>query len=146
MTAIKTSAVSARETWILDGNAFVAYTYNLHCHHSRALAWVAARSDARFATCSVTEGTLLRLLMNPKLAGFSAVAAWAILRAFRSRPDHVFIDSGFTYDAVSPTGLRGYKEITDAWIAQLARLYGCRIATFDGGFAARDADVTTLIQ
>jgi predicted nucleic acid-binding protein len=46
---------------------------------------------------------------------------------------------------VNHTALTGHKEVTDAWLAQLARKRAVRVATFDNGFVVRDADVARLI-
>ena len=45
-------------TWLLDGNVLVALAMDSHIHHERARLWFDALSEP-FATCAVTEGTLL---------------------------------------------------------------------------------------
>jgi toxin-antitoxin system PIN domain toxin len=135
-----------QETWLLDGNVLIALSAPLHIHHFRAKAWCEAHPDVLLATCSVTEGTLLRILMHEKRALKNCAAeAWGTLNDFRARPDHVFIAGDFSYAEVNHKSLRGAKEVTDAWLAQLARRNGICIATFDNGFVFRDGDVARLI-
>jgi predicted nucleic acid-binding protein len=98
------------------------------------------------ATCSVTEGTLLRFIMRTEPnASARAAKAWNALNKFRARPNHVFIDGDFSYAEVNYASLNGHKEVTDAWLAQLARRRGVHVATFDNGFTVRDPDVAYLI-
>lgn len=47
-------------TWLLDGNVLVALATDTHVFHDRVSDWFDALTD-RFATCAVTEGTLLRV-------------------------------------------------------------------------------------
>ena len=63
--------------WLLDGNLLVALTVDTHEFHRRAQEWFDSQDEA-FATCAITEGTLLRVHM--KVAQESSVAAaWAVL-------------------------------------------------------------------
>lgn len=97
-----------------------------------------------FHTCSVTEGTFLRLHMMLATDTTSA-AAWKNLALIQSDPMHRFIDDGFSYENVSNKGLQGHKQVTDAWLAQLARRHGARLATLDAGLVAAHPDVGFLI-
>jgi toxin-antitoxin system PIN domain toxin len=138
-----------QQTWLLDGNVLIALSVNSHEHHARANTWLAAHTADLLATCSVTEGTLLRIVMlRERKAGNAsncAAEAWKALNKFRARPDHVFINGDFSYAEVNHKFLTGPKEVTDAWLAQLARRKGVRVITFDGGFVVRDGDVAHLI-
>jgi toxin-antitoxin system PIN domain toxin len=129
--------------WLLDGNLLTALAISSHVHHDRALAWFYAR-PRRFATCSVTEGTLLRLHMMSAV-DTSASAAWATLEQLRQMQGYEFWMDGFSYDEVSHRGLTGHRQITDAWLAELARQRGGRLATIDSGLAAFHPDVAEHI-
>jgi len=43
------------------------------------------------------------------------------------------------------TGVIGHRRVTDAYLAQLARHNGGKLATFDEGLAALHRDVAELI-
>jgi predicted nucleic acid-binding protein len=58
---------------------------------------------------------------------------------------HSFIDDGFSYTQVSTNKLQGHKQVTDAWLAQLARNHGIRLATLDAGLVATHTDIGFLI-
>jgi toxin-antitoxin system PIN domain toxin len=131
---------------LLDGNLLVALRIDTHEHHDRAHDWFATLVEAdRFATCSVTEGTLLRVHMAMAIDR-SAEAAWEALREIRQHPQHTFWDAGFSYDEVACKGLTGSKQVTDAWLATLARRQSGSLMTLDVGLAALHPDVAMLIQ
>ncbi len=137
------SASKKPTTWLLDGNVLVAICVRTHPHHQRAFGWF-DKLTAPFATCAVTQGTLLRLHMQTS-GSASARAAWAALAEFVQQADHVFWEDGFSYLDVAHEGLTGHRQITDAWLAALARRHGARVATMDGGFAALYPDVVSLL-
>jgi len=129
--------------WLLDGNLLVALAIDTHEFHDRTHRWFDSLSDA-FATCVITEGTLLRLHM--KLAEDpSAAAAWLVLEAIHQMPDHVFWNDGFSYHEVNSNGLVGLKQVTDAWLAELARRHEAQLATLDTSLVRLHSDVGFLI-
>jgi predicted nucleic acid-binding protein len=75
----------------------------------------------------------------------SAVAAWAVLEAIHQMPDHVFWNDGFSYREIKPSGLTGLKQVTDAWLAEVARRHDAQLATLDAGLVALHKDVGFLI-
>jgi len=129
--------------WLLDGNLLTALAISSHVHHLRAVAWFYAQ-PRRFETCAITEGTLLRLHMM-SAHDTSAAAAWNTLRLLRQMQGHEFWLEGFSYDEVDHQGLIGHRQVTDAWLAELARQRLGRLATFDGGLAAFHPDVADLV-
>jgi predicted nucleic acid-binding protein len=40
----------------------------------------------------------------------------------------------------------GHRQVTDAYLAELARLHSGRLATFDQGLAQSHADIADLIE
>jgi len=133
-------------TWLLDGNLLVALRMDTHLHHRDAHVWFAALgSDDRFATCAVTEGTLLRLHMM-YAADRSARAAWKALDEIAAHPRHVFWGEAPSYRAVPHRGLQGHRQVTDAWLAELARSHDGLLATFDSALAGLHGDVARLVR
>jgi uncharacterized protein len=131
-------------TWLLDGNLLVALRIDSHVHHDRAHAWFRRRNRDRFATCPLTQGTLLRVHMTLALDG-SAAAAWEALAEIESHKRHVFWADNFSYLDVSPKGLQGPRQVTDAWLAELARRKSGKLATLDEGLALLHQDVAELV-
>lgn len=130
-------------TWLLDGNVLVAMTVDTHVHHERVARWLVG-SRAAFATCSVTQGTLLRVLMAATDRK-SAAAAWEVLRLVAAVPGHCFWDDGVSYLDVPHRHLQGPKQVTDAWLAELARRRGGKLATLDAALAGLHPDVAELV-
>jgi uncharacterized protein len=129
--------------WLLYGNVLVALALDTHEFHDRVLGWFDLQSEP-FATCAITEGTLLRVHMK-LAADNSAAAAWSVLEAIHAMPDHVFWDDGFSYREVAFAGLTGLKQVTDAWLAELARRHKAQLATLDGALVALHSDVGFLV-
>ncbi|CAN5239111.1 hypothetical protein BH20VER2_BH20VER2_03140 [soil metagenome] len=130
-------------TWLLDGNVLVALAVDTHEFHRRAHRWFDSLAEP-FATCAVTEGTLLRVHMKVA-ADSSALAAWTALAAIHVMRGHVFWEDGFSYSELTPHGIRGSSQVTDAWLSELARRRGGKLATLDIALAAEHPDVGLLI-
>lgn len=131
-------------TRLLDGNALVALCLDGHEHHRLVRGWFDA-GDHRIATCSVTQGTLLRLHMR-FAADPSAAAAWRTLEVLAASPRHDLWIADHSYLDVAHQHLQGPKQVTDAWLAELARRKGGLLATLDGALVATHPDVAELIE
>ncbi len=115
-----------------------------HPHHGRVRRWRLATAGESFATCSVTEGTLLRLHMQ-FARDRSASAAWASLGSVRAHPKQVFWAGDFSYTDLPPTRLTGHRQVTDSWLAELARRQGGKLATLDEALSALWPESVVLI-
>lgn len=134
-------------TILPDANVLIALVVADHVHHEAAEAWYAG-TTAAIATCPITQGSLVRLLIRQ---GEPAQAATALVAALMAQPRHKFWPGDATFDAVSLNGVIGHRQVTDAYLAQLARVRvgvtvrGGRLATFDQGLAKLPADVADLV-
>ena len=131
-------------TWLADGNVLLALLLEDHIHHERVHRWFSELREDRFATCPVTQGTLLRVHMRVSVEG-TAAASWEALRAVSGHPAHEWWDDALDYLDVPHRNLQGHRQVTDAWLAELARRRGGRVATLDSGFATLHADVAVLL-
>jgi toxin-antitoxin system PIN domain toxin len=130
-------------TWLLDGNVLVALSVPAAAQHPIARAWFEA-TVARFATCPITQGTLLRL--HPRTAPDPRLeAAWRTLESMLAHPAHVFWPDDLSYGEVSSKRLQGGAQVTDAYLAALARHHGGKVATFDKAFSLLHPDVVVKI-
>lgn len=128
-------------TVLLDANVLIALLVDDHVHHGAAEAWLASTSDV-FATCPVTEGSLLRLLIRE---GQTASTAKAILTALAAHDRHEFWPDALSYRDVTMDGVLGHRQVTDAYLVALARSRTARLVTLDRGLAAMHPDVVYLI-
>jgi uncharacterized protein len=128
-------------TVLLDANVLIGIVVAEHVHHDAAEAWLAG-GTRRFATCPITEGSLVRLLLRE---GQTAGTAQAVISAFADDPRHEFWPDDLSYREVSMRGVIGHRQATDAYLAALARARGGRLASFDEGLAKLHADVVDLV-
>lgn len=129
-------------TTLLDGNVLIALAFPEHVHASRAQRWLASINDS-FATCPITQGTLVRFVIRE---GHGVATATSLLTRISHLPKHVFWPDSIGYDSVRLDGVLGHAQVTDAYLAQLARENHGRLATFDEGLAALHGDLTELIR
>ena len=101
--------------------------------------------DDHLATCPTTEGTLIRLHMQHAYDKRPQVA-WKVLLDLNAHPKHVFWRQTFSYTEISPTRLTGHRQVTDTWIAELAKRKGGKLATLDEPLSALWPDSTLLIS
>ncbi len=125
---------------LLDGNVLVALVVPEHVHHEPARSWFLC--SGAFATCPTVQGTLLRLLLRQ---GSGAAQARAALEAVVRHPRHQQWLDELCYLDVDLSNVIGHHQVTDAYLAQLARHRGGRVATLDRGFVAAAADVAELV-
>jgi uncharacterized protein len=128
-------------TILLDASVLIALVVEDHVHHDAAESWF-ARSTEPIATCPITQGSLVRLLIRE---GQPAQAAAAVVSGLMAEPRHEFWPDEAAFDAVSLNGVIGHRQVTDAYLAHLARARGGRLATFDQGLAKLHADIADLV-
>ncbi len=81
-----------------------------------------------------------------RLADLSQPAALQTLTRLVAHPAHRFWPDSLEYTRIAWNGVIGHRQITDAYLAALARHRGGRLATFDRGLAALHADVAVAIK
>lgn len=129
-------------TVLLDSNVLVALVVIDHVHHDAAESWLAA-SGSDFASCPITQGSLIRLLIRQ---GQSAPDARSIVEAVCEDARHEFWPDDLPFGDVDLRGVVGHRQVTDAYLAQLARSHRGRLATFDRGLAELHTDVAELLS
>jgi uncharacterized protein len=69
----------------------------------------------------------------------------AVLASICAHYKHEFIADDVNALDLPWTAIRGHRQITDAYLATLARKHGAKLATFDQALAAVHPDVAVLI-
>jgi toxin-antitoxin system PIN domain toxin len=128
-------------TVLLDANVLIALLVEDHVHHGAAENWFVGLSG-NFATCPVTQGSLIRLLIRE---GQPAGAAREILSGTTADLRHEFWPDDVPYTDVPAQGMIGHRQVADAYLAQLARAHRSRLATFDQAMAKLHHDVAELV-
>jgi toxin-antitoxin system PIN domain toxin len=133
---------AADQVHLLDGNVLYALIDEAHVHHAQARQWFSGMSGG-FATCPITQGTLVRLVM--RLGGHGVEQALALLAAVTAHARHHFWPDLLPYDRVRWHGVMGHRQVTDAYLAALARHHAGRLASFDKGLVALHPDVGVAV-
>ena len=126
---------------LLDANLIIALSYDTHAHHEHAAAWLSTHQD-KFATCAITQGALIRFLIR---SDATAGEATQILASLTTSAHHEFWPADFPFTAPMLRGVFGHRQVTDAYLAEMARVRAAKVATFDLGLAALHPDVAELI-
>jgi len=121
---------------LLDVNVLVALFNPDHVHHDAAHDWFAGARASGWATCSVTEQGLLRILANPSFWSEFERTAGLIerLRQFCGSGSHRFWDQAVSLrdrTLFDLSHLSGHRQITDVYLLGLAHRMGGHLATFD---------------
>lgn len=127
---------------LLDANVLIATAVSDHVHHYLARDWLIHHKGG-FATCPTTQGALVRLVIRH---GGSGAQAMTLLESITSNKAHSFWPADLSYQDVTLAGLMSHRQVTDAYLAALARHNGGSLVTMDSGLAALHSDVTTLLE
>jgi len=111
-------------TYLLDSNALLAVAVEGHIHHPSAARWLAVTTDP-VATCPITQGALVGLLMRDGLEGTEAAP---VLREFTGHPRHTFWPDAVGYRSVDFSLVFGHGQVTAAYLVALARHRRARLA------------------
>ena len=77
--------------------------------------------------------------------GQSAAAAREVVSAVESANRHEFWPDSVSFADVEVSGVVGHRQVTDAYLAQLARSRKGQLATLDSGLAHLHSDVAVFI-
>jgi toxin-antitoxin system PIN domain toxin len=128
---------------LLDGNVLYALIDQSHVHHAAARQWFLANPSG-FATCPITQGTLVRLAMH--VGNQTVQQAINLLSTVTSHTKHHFWVDSVQFSQVRWNGVMGHRQVTDAYLAGLARKHRGKLATFDKGLVALHADVGVALK
>src|ERR1700745_573068 len=121
------------KVYLLDSNVLIALATSEHSLNTRAAAWFL--NGHRFATCPITQGALFRFHLR---AGVEATVESArfLLESISSLSRPEFRTDDVSYLEMPTTGIAGHRQVTDAYLALLARKHGGLVATMDRALAA----------
>lgn len=132
----------SKQEYLLDSSVLIALLSFRHEFHERVTEWLGS-SERIVCTCPITEGAVARCFLREPNVKFEDVQE--SLRSLASQPTHRFIPDDLSYAKLVPTGIVGHRQVTDAYLAQLARHHGVRLATLDRAQAVLFPDVAELV-
>lgn len=127
---------------LLDANVLIALSVPSHVHHETTRQWLMVHSPFEIAVCPLTEGALIRFIVRETGNATLAQAALSALR--KSLRCHLWSDD-VDWVEVDMRRVLGHRQVTDAYLAQLARRHGGRLVTLDRGLALLHPDVALLV-
>lgn len=122
--------------FLLDVNVLTALLDPSHVHHGDAHSWFSAAGRKAWATCQLTENSVLRILGDqryPNSPGNPAVVA-ELLAEFFSLPGHVFWPDDISIldpRRLDSSRLLTSPQVTDTYLLALAHAHNGQLATLD---------------
>ena len=113
--------------YLLDANVVIVLVVHEHEHHVLASEWFVREAESAYL-CPIVEGALLRFLVR---CGEAPAAASAVLEALRAHPKIEFTADSVSYLEIDLAALRGYRQLTDAYLVALAASQDLVLATLD---------------
>lgn len=130
---------------LLDASVLIPLADQQHTAHQECREWFGREARKGFSTCAITELALLRYALRfyPSL-GMSG--ARELLGSIRAHPACRYVTHAPEPLGLSWAGVIGHAQVTDAYLAGLARAAGLKLATLDQGLAAVHPDVAVMIS
>jgi uncharacterized protein len=98
--------------------------------------------SGNFAICPITQGSSCACLIRE---GQPATTTEAVLSGATADPRHEFWPDDVAYADVPLKGSIGHRQVTDAYLAQLARARGSGLASSDQAIAKLHDGVVDLV-
>jgi toxin-antitoxin system PIN domain toxin len=121
--------------YLLDVNVLIALIDPAHVHHDHAHRWFDAIGRHAWASCPLTQNSVLRIVSHPRYnpAGTPAVVAQVLqdllaLSGHTFWPDDISLMDPHRIDA---TYLLTSNQVTDTYLLALAVAHQGQLATFD---------------
>lgn len=128
------SSTMSSPTYLVDSNVLIALLIDGHLFRHRVIDWLEA-TPRSFAACSITQGAFLRVYLRVQ-PGATFEEGQRVLRELSALADYRFVVDDQNYLSVSPYGIRGHRQVTDAYLANLAAKDAMKLATFDQSLVA----------
>ena len=126
-------------TVLLDANVLIALLVPDHIHHARVTNGVDVTD---IATCPITQGAFVRFALRN---GAAPPAAAASLASLTNLTGHRFVPDDLPFADIRWRRVIGHRQVTDAYLAALARHHAMTLLTLDEGLAELHDDVARLV-
>lgn len=133
---------------LLDANVLLALAWPNHQHHSAAHDWFSAQARHGWASCAFTQIAFIRLSANPAYtpSAVSPQEAASLLQEFLQHKHHRFWPSPPAANPKLYLHALGHQQVTDAYLAMIARHQNGRLVTFDTRAAPHAPEFVDLIR
>lgn len=122
------------KAWLLDVNALVGLLWDVHSLHGKANAWF-DRESPQVHGCAFTELSFIRVSMADRTIAATFADAEAALAQFIAvlGRRYRFLDRLPPAKILRGGNVRGYKDVSDLYLCELAAAHGAALATLDAG-------------
>jgi uncharacterized protein len=126
--------------YLLDVNVLIALAWPLHVHHVIAHDWFEKVGQKSWASCPLTQLAFVRISANPKIisAAVSPREAAEALAQMTALTGHVFWPDSLPVEDLktfNSNTIVGHRQVTDAYLIELAKYHKGKVATLDSGLA-----------
>jgi toxin-antitoxin system PIN domain toxin len=138
-------AGATRAVALLDANVLIALAWPQHVHHAAAHDWFGRLGKRAWATCPITQLAFVRISSNPRVIeqAVSPRQAGQMLAKIVKVPGHTFLPCDLAVAGLptfSNASLAGHRQVTDAYLLDLARHHRGTLVTLDRGVLELVAD------
>lgn len=130
---------------LLDSSVLIALGDDHHLAHDKSKqAMLRYPMDSKIATCAITQLALLRYLVRFR-NDLGMQHSVELLRQFTVLDRHIYLPHDVQPVDGNWYGVIGHAQVTDAYLAHLARTHKAKLLTADRCMAALHNDVAELI-
>ena len=139
----RTAAIASKPfpaPYLLDVNVLIALAWPLHVHHVIAHEWFERVGQQSWSTCPLTQLAFVRISSNAKIisTAVSPRAAVQALGEMVALKGHVFWPDDLPVNdlaSFTSKAMVGHRQVTDAYLIELAKRHKGKVATLDAGLA-----------
>jgi uncharacterized protein len=124
---------------LLDANVLIALSFADHEHHSRVVAWFG--TSRPFATTPSVQGSLVRFAVRVA----TIIHANDLLDELAANALHTMWPDDQAYSSHLLRGVTGHRQVTDAYLAEIAASHQTMLATMDTGLKNLRPETVELI-
>lgn len=128
---------------LLDISVLLALGLDDHLQNRAAEQWLMRQTNC-FATCPLTQLGFLRITKRLR-RDLSIHQIGAVLESICTDARHLFIAADRDVRQADGRLILGHQQITDAYLAGLARQHELKLATFDQALVVTQPDVAVLV-
>ncbi len=120
--------------YLLDINLLLALAWPQHQFHSPAHRWFRKNGSKGWATCAITQLGFIRLSSNKRFTDQAVLPmeAACMMEEIAALPQHSYLSELPPLSSSSSCArIIGHKQVTDAYLCQVAHSFDLLLATFD---------------